>query len=133
MKSLFTAALLIAGSLFGCSSAQEPSTDPVMFQVKVDSISHPATVALGDTVDVKFFGVVGPDGCHAFSHFLVIRQPSSVDFSVWGKRAVADACPTVMVYLNGKTYRYIPSQRGTLQITIHQPDGSTFRDSLMVH
>ena len=124
--------LLISASLGSCSPTEGPSTDPVMFQVKVDSIAHVPSIVLGDTADIRFFGTVGTDGCHSFSHFLVIRQPTSVDFAVWGKRTMASFCGDVMVYLNGNTYRYIPSQRGTLQISVHQPDGSTLKDSLVV-
>ncbi|MEX2089867.1 MAG: hypothetical protein WEB62_08835, partial [Bacteroidota bacterium] len=76
MKLLFTI-LLISVFAGGCSTTQGPSTDPVMFQIKVDSLSHAPTVTLGDTADIKFFGVVGTDGCHSFSHFLVIRQPAA--------------------------------------------------------
>ncbi|MEX1274906.1 MAG: hypothetical protein WEE20_03180 [Bacteroidota bacterium] len=131
MKLLFTI-LLISVFAGGCSTTQGPSTDPVMFQIKVDSLSHAPTVTLGDTADIKFFGVVGTDGCHSFSHFLVIRQPAAVNFVVWGKRSLADACPAVMVYLEGNTYRYVPSQRGMLLIAVHQPDGSLLKDSLVV-
>ena len=124
--------LLISASLGSCSPTEGPSTDPVMFQVKVDSIAHVPSIVLGDTADIRFFGTVGPDGCHSFSHFLVIRQPAAVNFVVWGKRSLANACPAVMVYLDGNTYGYVPSQRGILQIAVHQPDGSTLRDSLLV-
>ncbi|MBI3111254.1 MAG: hypothetical protein HYZ01_06750 [Ignavibacteriales bacterium] len=126
------AIFLIAFSIGGCSPSDGPSTDPVLFQVEVDSIAHVPSVALGDTADIKFFGTVGTDGCHSFSHFLVIRQPASVDFAVWGKRTMTSFCGDVMVYLNGNTYGYIPSQRGMLQISVHQPDGSTLKDSLLV-
>ena len=132
MKKWTLVILLISFSVIGCSQTEGPSTDPVLFQVKIDSISHPSSVALGDTADIRFFGVVGPDGCDSFSHFLVIRQPASVDFAVWGKRSQANACPAVMVYLDGNSYGYIPSQQGMLQISIHQPDGSTLKDSLLV-
>lgn len=132
MKSRMLNMLLISISIEACSPTQGPETDPVIFQVKVDSLAHAATITLGDTADMKFFGVIGNDGCYSFSHFLVIRQPASVDFAVWGKRSPANACPAVMVYLNGNTYRYIPSQRGMLQISVHQPDGSMLKDSLLV-
>src|SRR3990172_2069264 len=115
MKRRMLNVLLISASLGSCSPTEGPSTDPVMFQVKVDSIAHVPSIVLGDTADIRFFGTVGTDGCHSFSHFLVIRQPTSVDFAVWGKRTMASFCGDVMVYLNGNTYRYIPSQRGTLQ------------------
>lgn len=132
MKTWLCFIFLISISIGGCSPTDGPLTDPVMFQVKVDSIAHVPSIVLGDTADIRFFGTIGPDGCHSFSHFLVIRQPASVDFAVWGKRSLANACPAVMVYLDGNTYRYIPSQRGTLQIFVHQPDGSTLKDSLLV-
>lgn len=132
MTTWLSVIFLISISIGGCSQSEGPSIDPVMFQIKIDSLAHPATIVLGDTADIRFFGTVGPDGCHSFSHFLVIRQPTAVNFVVWGKRSLANACPAVMVYLDGNTYRYVPSQRGILQIAVHQPDGSTLKDSLLV-
>ena len=132
MKLVLTM-LLISVSTGGCSPTEGPSTDPVMFQIKVDSLAHPATIVLGDTADMSFFGVVGPDGCHSFSHFLVIRQPAAVNFVVWGKRSLANACPAVMVYLDGKEYTVVATQEGWYFINIHQPDGTILRDSLIVN
>ncbi len=133
MKEAFFILPMLALFVQACTTTTEPAEGTVTFQIKVDSISHPHAIMLGDTAAIRFYGTVGPDGCHSFSHFLVIRQPRAVDFVVWGKRTIATACPAVMVYLDGRTYRYLPSLRGTLVITVHQPDGSTLRDSLQVN
>jgi hypothetical protein len=132
LKDAYFILPMLALFVWACTMTTEPTEETVLFQIKVDSISHPRAIMLGDTAAIRFYGTVGPDGCHSFSRFLVIRQPRAVDFVVWGKRTIATACPAVMVYLDGRTYRYLPSQRGMLVITVHQPDGSTLKDSLLV-
>ncbi len=114
----------------GCSTQTEVGT--TRFTVKVDSLQHPSSVALNDTIAIRLFGIIGGDGCHSFSHFQDTKQPLRLDLTVWGQFTPASACPAVMVYLDGNEYRVIASQQGTLLINIHQPDGTTLVDSIQV-
>jgi hypothetical protein len=132
MKSIcrFIFAVLFPILMVSCSTEEE--TAPTLFTVKVDSLQHPSSVALNDTIAVHLFGTIGGDGCHSFSHFQDTKQSLQVDLTVWGKRTPADVCPAVMVYLDGREYTVIASQRGMLYINVHQPDGSTLVDSVQV-
>ena len=102
------------------------------FVVKVDSIAHTSFAASNDTMTVQFFGTIGPDGCFSFSHFETTRQPLQLDVTVWGQRTAASAFPAVMVYLDGREYKFALGEMGWFKINVHQPDGSVMRDSIMI-
>lgn len=102
------------------------------FRIKVDSTNHPGIVLVGDSLKIKLFGTVGPDGCSQFSHFESTEKPLDLELTIWGKREEQTACPAVMVYLNGLEYKTFAGKVGVYKISIHQPDGSILRDSVIV-
>jgi hypothetical protein len=118
-------------TFIGCTT--EPNQNPIQFIVRVDSISHQASVRNGDTITIQLFGTIGSDGCHSFSKFEDLKAPNRVDLTVWGQRIPANACPAVMVYLNGREYHVPAIRQGWYFINIHQPDGTILRDSLIVN
>ncbi|MDP2208875.1 MAG: hypothetical protein Q8K98_08885 [Bacteroidota bacterium] len=130
MKSIHLILLAVVVLLNGCPI--EPDKAPVQFIVKVDSISHSSFAATTDTVTIRLFGIVGSDGCHSFSRFEALRQPWQLDLTVWGQRSLANVCPDVMVYLDGKEYKFVATHQGWFSINIHQPDGSVLRDSIII-
>jgi hypothetical protein len=130
MKTIQLVPLIAVLVVASCST--ETETGLGQFLVKVDSMSHPSFAATSDTITIRLFGTVGPDGCHSFSHFEATRQPLRLDLTVWGQVSAATACPAVMVYLNGKKYKLVATQQGWLSINVHQPDGSILRDSIIV-
>jgi hypothetical protein len=131
----FSNILLLLAFVAGCQDLAQPSTTdtgPVEFIVRVDSMSHPSFAATTDTITIRLFGTVGPDGCHSFSHFEDTWQPLRLDLTVWGQVSAAAGCPDVMVYLNGKEYKLVATQQGWLSINIQQPDGSILTDFIIV-
>lgn len=119
------------GIFFSCST--EPAKEYIYYLVRVDSLRHPQSVSLNDSITIKLYGVIGNDGCHSFSHFESQTHPLELDLKVWGKvGSLGSACPAVMVLLGGKEYKFASKERGTLRIKIQQPDGSMLRDSVIV-
>jgi hypothetical protein len=114
----------------GCST--EPGNTPILFRVRVDSVQVPSSVCLNDTIAIRLFGTIGGDGCYSFSHFEASRQAHILSLTVWGKLTPASVCPAVMVYLDGKEFRFVANDGGTQYINIHQPDGSKLVDSVRV-
>ena len=102
------------------------------FIVHVDSISHSGNVRVGDTIKIGFYGTIGTDGCHSFSHFEEYIGESSIELTVWGKRSMDEICPAVMVYLEGRQYCFLARRVGKLQIRINQPDSTILKDSLKI-
>jgi hypothetical protein len=132
MKALW---LFIVGSVlllqYSCST--EPENNYIYFKITVDSLSHPDTIFVRDTLKTKFYGFVGPDGCHKFSHFEEHKKTNELQITVWGSKPNFEtACPTVLVYLDGEEYKTVLNQIGIYQIKINQPDNSFLIDSIYV-
>jgi hypothetical protein len=131
MKTLHLISLAVLFVLIGCTTESEKESG--RFIVKVDSINHSSTAAITDTITLRLYGTIGPDGCHSFSHFEDYRQPLRLDLTVWGQRGSGNnVCPDVMVYLDGKEYKFPATQQGWYSIYIHQPDGSVLKDSIII-
>jgi hypothetical protein len=132
MKALW---LLIFSSVlfFQYSCSTEPEENYVAYKIKVDNITHPDTISITDTLIIKFYGFVGPDGCHRFTHVEEHKKTDQLEITVWGSRPNFETvCPTVLVYLDGKEYKTVLNQIGTYQIRVNQPDDSFLNDSVYV-
>jgi hypothetical protein len=130
METFQLLSLIAVITVAGC--ATEPNKGNAQFIVKVDSMTHPSFAVTADTITIRLFGTIGPDGCHLFSHFEERRQPLRLDLTVWGQVSSATVCPAMMVYLNGMEHKLVATQQGWLSINIHQPDGGILTDSIIV-
>ncbi|MEW5799983.1 MAG: hypothetical protein AB1728_13365 [Bacteroidota bacterium] len=130
MMKLNAFIIFIAIALLSCST--EPSREPFLFVVQVDSIAHPQSVLLNDTIAIKLYGTIGTNGCYSFSYFDDKLQPLQLDLTVVGERSASTVCADVMVYLDGMEYRCVAAQKGWFMINIRQPNESRLRDSVLV-
>jgi hypothetical protein len=123
--------LIIVSILSSCST--EPEYNYTEYKIKVDSLVHPNAIVLGDTLLIKFYGFVGPDGCHSISRFQEIKKPDEIEIIVWGKKPdFRTACTAVIVEMRGTRYEVIPEQKGLFLIRINQPDDSYLVDCVLV-
>ena len=132
MKTLW---LFVFGSVlllqYSCST--EPENDYTYFKIMVDSLSYQDTISVSDTLKIKFYGFVGPDGCHKFSHFEAHKKTNELELTVWGSKPdFQTACPEILVYLDGEEYKTVFNQAGLYHIKINQPDNSILLDSVYV-
>jgi hypothetical protein len=132
MKNIkFFLFLIFSFSINFCTT--EPDNDYSDYKIRIDKISFSDTISVTDSLFIKFDGLVGTDGCHKFKYFETYNKLKEIHFTVWGTRPnFRTACPTVMVYLNGKEYKTKFYQTGIYKIFIHQPDNSFFMDSVFV-
>ncbi len=131
MKYFMFFTLLSIASIVSCTTDSE-NKETTQFVVKVDSISKTPFAALGDIITIKLYGTIGTDGCSSFLQLDEIKQPLRIDLTVRGQRISSGACPTVMVYLDGKETKTVATQMGWYVINIHQPDDSVLRDSIII-
>jgi len=132
MKTLM---LVIISSilLFLYSCLTEPEDKYIAYKIQVDSITHLDTISIIDTLIIKFYGFIGSDGCHRFSHFEEHEITNELELTVWGSKPNFETvCPTVLVYLDGNEYKTVINQIGIFQIRINQPDGRFLIDSVYV-
>jgi len=107
-----------------------PSGDP--FIIRVDSLRVAKTIALGDTLTCRFWGVIGPDLCYQFLRFGVEEGADRIDLTLWGRHTGDAVCAMALSELRGREYHHVPVRRGTFRIFVHQPDGSALKDSVRV-
>jgi len=128
-------ALLALGVVMSsCDLIFEPEDSVRFYKVRVDSIAvTPSQPHDGDTLRIAFFGTVGGNTCHSFSHFGVRREDHRLDITVWGKERLGDImCGDAMVFLEGREYTVHPLVVGELLIVVHQPDCTTLEESVQV-
>jgi hypothetical protein len=126
---IISAVILLAGLLTwssGCKKDDGPDPD---FLIQIDSIVMPDTISLFDTLSVKFYGEIGPDGCYKFDRFEPVDRDgsepdNSMKFKVWGKHEDNGNCSQQIVYLDGAEIRITGIAKGNFNVFVIQPDGT---------
>ena len=125
--------LLIVAAVAGCDPVSNDTlVTSTPFIIRVDSITHTPFAALSDTIRVKLYGTVGFDGCHSFLRLDTAQAPLQFDITAWGSRSSATVCPMNVPVLGGLETKTVATQMGWFRIIVHQPDGTTLRDSLII-
>ena len=124
--------MFLTFSVLFISCSTEPETNNDSFLVKVDSIGLSKTIALGDTLHIAFYGTIGNNGGYAFDRFESNVENNSLGLKVWGTYKSAGAQAAVMVYLDGRTFGFVPTTKGDYTIVVYQPGGTTIEDSVVV-
>lgn len=125
-------ATLVAAALVIGQCGETADAQRRLFVVRVDSIQTPPAVGVGDTMKVRFWGVIGNNACYSFSHFEVQRDSLRATVTVWGKHIPAEVCAAVMVELDGRVLPLVPQKKGTLTLNIRQPDGTALTRTVVV-
>ena len=128
MKKTLTLALVILLATVtylstGCKKNKDP--EEVEFIMAVDSIRHPDTITVGEVLEIKFFGVIGPNDCFEFSRFEPAFGPTNMQFTLYGKEIKRDDCKGAGQYLNGGGVGITDATAGDWTITVLQPEGVT--------
>ncbi|MCW9708031.1 hypothetical protein [Fodinibius salsisoli] len=116
----------------GCSVING-DTQSSTFTIKVDSINVPSEVASDDTLTVRPFGTVGPNGCYSFERFESSRTSSSLDLKLVGELTEGDdiGCFDAIVQLD-TVFKVPPPLEGSFEINIQQPDESVLSRTVEV-
>lgn len=101
--------------------------------IKVDSVLHPRSVLLNDTISLKFYGKIGTWESQVFRSFGVQQFGDSLKIQVIGTKlwTIDHAKST---YLNGLEKQVLATQRGVLHLVVLQPAGiPAIEDSIIVN
>lgn len=135
-KNIFTAFAVIIGLTViiwsGCKKDNGPKIEE--FVIQIDSMVHPDTINFGDTLSIKFYGVVGPDGCYSFDE-LVAEYFSDVNelaVESWGIHTFLDNCTQAIVYMNGKELLVTDIPAGDLTLVAVQPNGPNINQNVYI-
>lgn len=116
------------------SSCLTDSATQSDFQIKVDSIHSPDSVASNTQFDIEFFGTIGFDGCLSFKSFKKTYQNNDIIIEAWaGWDDSAGECPTVLVSLDGKKLNMTISLPGIYRLIIKEPGSTSLIKLITVH
>ncbi len=124
-KTLTFAIIVLMASVIYLSSGCDKNKDPevVEFMMAVDSISHPDTIPLGEVLEIRFYGVIGPNDCFEFSRFEPGFGDNLMEFTLYAKEIKRDDCKGAGQYLNGGGVGITDATAGEWEITVNQPEG----------
>ncbi|MBK9291223.1 MAG: hypothetical protein IPM52_06325 [Bacteroidetes bacterium] len=117
---------------FGCGT-RSLSTEE--FLIRVDSIAHPDTVEAAKLFDVRFYGVIGPDGCHRFLRFETELRGDELKVWTVGERSIGEQlmCPANIPELGGQVLQVMAPDTGMLHLAVINPGlGNVLRSSVVV-
>ncbi len=107
-------------------------TSPHEFVIGVNRFECASEAVVGDTLHLRFWGLVGSDGCHEFSHFSTKRDSHQVDITVLGVARPLGICPEVIVMLGGRELDIYPLYEGDMVVVVHGPGESALMDTVRV-
>ncbi len=127
--------VVFALSWSSCSKTNGPTTEE--FVIAIDSIIHADTITVGGTLSIKFYGLVGPNGCYAFDrlspeYLQVTDTTGELKITSYGIHTFNDVCPDNEVYMNGTELVVSDIPLGKLEIKAMQPDGTALSQFVIV-
>ena len=102
------------------------------FAIQIDSIQHPDTVVFGKTLNIKFYGTIGPNDCYSFSRFVGGITGNQINIAAFGKFSNGTVCASVMQYLTGDTLGVNLVTSGTYVIHVMEPAPPDIYDTVYV-
>jgi len=123
---------LMAFSFLGCNPNNKAVPKYTEFMMHIDSIQHPSSLPLGQNLNIKFYGVIGPDGCYTFSRFSPSMQDRNINIIAYGKHSDATSCDMAISYLEGATLTVNQLDTGRYIIHVSQPNPPDIYDTVYV-
>jgi len=124
-------ALVVGGASCSMLSNSEPKASPSLeFHIaQVDSLHFPEVIAPSDTLNVEFYGTVGPDGCHSFARFDVEASQRQLTITPVVRHVTSEnaMCTMAIVPLNHTFTADPPFSEGALTLAVPQPNGEEIR------
>lgn len=134
-STLILAAFLIFGFIAIVSTSckkDEPAPTQEYYVIQVDSIIHPDTITAGDTLKIKFYGLVGENSCYQFAQWNNEFDVDLIQLTAMGLHYLNRDCYQGITYLDGAEYKLLGVPAGDYTIKIVQPNDSTMNSPLHV-
>ena len=127
------AAFCLAALLCSCDALFGEDDAPASyFGITVDSLTYePATPAVGDTLILRFWGLIGYNTCERFSHFETVRDSQWLLYvEAWGVQTHETTCGDALQYLQDERLLVSPLYAGPFIVWVQQPNGLSFVDTV---
>ncbi len=124
--------IFIISTIIAISGCKESESNTEEYIITIDSIMHVDTLAFGEDLTLKFYGVIGIDGCYAFNNFEVYYSSLTLSVTTWGLYTKSEMCTQEVPYLNGETLLISDLPEGEISIEAIQADGSSLTRKVYV-
>ncbi len=121
---------IVAVSWSGCKDDNGPEVEE--FIIQIDSMIHADTISLGNDLEIKLYGLIGPNGCYEFDRFVPEFVTGKLTVTSWGKHTIQDMCTEEIVYMTGKKLFVSDLPAGSSTVTAIQPDGTELSQEVYV-
>ncbi len=132
----FISATLLSVLFFGIvfTSCKKDSSGPntESYIITIDSILHADTIDFGTELTIKFYGIIGTDGCYSFDKFEPEYTEGVLSITTWGIHTLDVPCTENIPYLNGSILLVNQIPAGTMIINAVQADGTMISQSVFV-
>jgi hypothetical protein len=120
--SVLPMAILVTFALSSCGN-NEPSRKPEEFLIRVDSISMPDSLSIGQVLQLGFYGTIGENPCHQFKRFIIGKSVSGYTIKVIGEQTFpkGGACGEGAVIMEGRVLELPVTEAGTQIIEVENP------------
>jgi len=134
-KSTYILALVSIISIIVIISSckkDDPAPTEEYYVIQVDSIIYPDTITFGDTLKIKFYGLVGENSCYQFAQWNNNFDVDLIQLTTMGIHYLNQNCFESITYLDGAEYQLRGIPAGAYTIKIVQPDNTTMDSQLFV-
>ncbi len=130
--------LLVLALCFVFSSCENDDNTVInveTFLIEVDNFIISDVTETTVPIAIDFYGIVGTDGCHRFSHFETSFEGNDIFIKCFGMRRIDPdiVCTDNIVELNGERLFITLNQAGQYFVKVFQPDASVYEQELVVN
>ncbi len=126
LRAFLPMSVVVLLTMTGC----DPFGGADEFLIQVDSITGPASVSSTETLTVRFYGFLGPSGCHVLDHVDRNRTPDALELIFHGEDR-GGTCTQALVFLDHQE-EIAPPFQDPFIILVRQPDGSVLEKVVRV-
>ena len=134
MIRMFAASILLL-ALCGCGDETAPPENYLVeYQIGVERIEVPPSIAPTDTLVAALYGVIGPNGSYGFDHMEFVRTESLFNMTAFGihNQTPDHPWPQIVIQWRGAEFVKLPPHAGSVRVVFHQPDGSIVEEVVSV-
>jgi len=128
--SLLSISILSLFVIFSGCKSDDPDTEEYI--IYIDSIIHPDTINSGEDLAIKFYGVIGENGCYEFDRFVPVYTTGNLSITTYGIHTFSDMCTEILPMLNGQTLLVSDIAAGDITIEAVQSVDSTIVHTVFV-
>ena len=100
----FVTIVSIVAIISSCKK-DDPTPTQEYYVIQVDSIIYPDTITFGDTLKIKFYGLVGDNSCYQFAQWDNKFDVGLIQLTAMGINYLNQNCVDGVTYLNGAEYK----------------------------